>query len=199
MELEQEQSTGLAACPVSPPMEASASPSSNWFLWIVWNCRGPTSPSSLNYLRDLIKHHRQNILVLLETRVPSSRSWPFFQKLNFTKMITVEAVGFTGGNWLIWDCTIIDMSILSSTDQVLTVAVNGSKYVDWVFSALYASPRKHLRDELWLYLCRIGRLITSPWLLAGDFNQGLHSEDKKGGRPVTCSQTLSLWEVVEAC
>lgn len=114
-------------------------------------------------------------------------------------MVTSEAMGFTGGIWLLWDDTILDVSILSSNDQVITVAIHGGKYVDWVFLALYASPRKCLRDALWLYLQKLGRLITMSWLLVGDFNQVLHPDEKRGGRPITSTQTLSMWEMVDDC
>lgn len=45
----------------------------------------------------------------------------------------------------------------------------------------------------------MGKCISSPWLLARDFNQALNQEDKRGGRPVTYLQSQSLWEVIEDC
>lgn len=83
-------------------------------------------------------------------------------------IIESEDADFARGIWVLWDDTIVDMSILSSTDQILTLVV-------------YASPQRDLRDELWVYLRKLGNLIKSPWLIVGDYNQVLLSEDKRGG------------------
>lgn len=56
-----------------------------------------------------------------------------------------------------------------------------------------------LRNELWHYLRSLGQVIQSPWLIAGDFNQPVHPEDKSGGHPVSSHQTQLLWDALEGC
>lgn len=43
----------------------------------------------------------------------------------FAGFIAVEAVGFSSRIWVIWDYTIVDMVVLSVTDQSITTHVNG--------------------------------------------------------------------------
>lgn len=79
----------------------------------------------------MVSIYKPNILVLVETRVHSQRAWPYLENLFFIVGITVvEDVGFSSGIWIIWDYTIVDMEVLSVTDQSTTTAVNGGVYVD---------------------------------------------------------------------
>lgn len=57
---------------------------------------------------------------------------------------------------------------------------------------MYASPCRLVRDNLWLYLTQLARLLKVPWLLEGDFNQVLDPSEKWGAKPVTLIQTASI-------
>lgn len=68
---------------------------------LVWNCRGATSASFYVILKDLMNLYRHVILVLVETRIQSERAWPWLENLNIKGMVTSEAIGFSGGIWVI--------------------------------------------------------------------------------------------------
>ncbi|KAI9076598.1 hypothetical protein K1719_041363 [Acacia pycnantha] len=60
--------------------------------------------------------------------------------------------------------------------------------IDWVnrnssclFTAVYGCPHKQFRKHLWADLNLMAASISSPWLLAGDFNAILGPDERRGG------------------
>lgn len=51
----------------------------------------------------------------------------------------------------------------------------------WLLTTIYASPSGPKREKLWDYLNFVSSCHQLPWVLAGDFNELLHVEDKLGG------------------
>ncbi|KAI5683123.1 hypothetical protein M9H77_04351 [Catharanthus roseus] len=64
-----------------------------------------------------------------------------------------------------------------------------ARLMDWVLSAVSASPVTRYRDELWRYIGNLGNCISFQWLLTGDFNQwGDHSDFLQRGWNMTSSR-----------
>lgn len=55
------------------------------------------------HLKKMITTHKSGILAVLETKIHSSKVMDFFVNIGFTDMVVVEAAGFIGGIWLLWD------------------------------------------------------------------------------------------------
>ena len=74
---------------------------------MVWNCQGAASREFVRVLKDLLKHHKLDILGLLEPKVSGSHADEVCQKLGFKEWIRVEAVGFSGGIWIFWNSSLV--------------------------------------------------------------------------------------------
>ncbi len=74
-----------------------------------------------------------------------------------------------------------------------------SSNLSWLLSSIYASlrflERKVLRDNL----PNVATLHNLPWLLAGDFNEVLSSDDKFGGLPVNLRRSNLFNNCLNAC
>ena len=94
----------------------------------------------------------------------------------------------------------MDVTPLSSTEQEIhgVVKVPNSDY-NWLFFAIYASPRSAERHILWNNLIKVAELLDMPWVLAMDFNEPLTGEDKFGGRLVSVSGSLLFKECLDKC
>lgn len=92
-------------------------------------------------------------------------------------------MGFSGGIWLLWDDS-VDLEAITVNDQIINAIIKKEGRVQWLLSAIYASPKQAFREELWQYIRDIGSCIQSPWQLVGDFNQILSSDEKKGGKSI---------------
>jgi len=72
----------------------------------VWNARGAGSAAFLTSMFDYITQHKPSIVVLLETHISGTRADTVCRKLGFQGCFRVEAQGFSGGIWLLWDVAI---------------------------------------------------------------------------------------------
>lgn len=52
----------------------------------------------------------------------------------------------------------------------------------WYLSCMYGPPYHNQKTSFWTELECMSDSIEGPWLLIGDFNELVHSCDKKGGR-----------------
>lgn len=114
-------------------------------------------------------------------------------------MITVEARGFKGGIWLLWNRHDVEIEELSSTAQILIVLVREGRGLPCLLSIMYASPNPFDRAELWTYLSQLGGLVGIPWAVMGDTNQPLDLHDKLGGHPINLLKANKLWEAINNC
>ena len=92
------------------------------------------------------------------------------------------------------------MALLSSTEQESHAEVKVRFTNDsWLLSTVYASPRCVERQVLWKNLMSVAELHNLPWVIAGDFNEPLLSEDKFGGRSVSVNRSLIFKECLDRC
>jgi len=56
----------------------------------------------------------------------------------------------------------------------------------WLFTAVYASPKESVRQNLWSELGSFRQTCGIPWLLAGDFNETRNMEER-----CNCSEEIS--------
>ncbi|XVF28490.1 hypothetical protein REPUB_Repub15cG0033500 [Reevesia pubescens] len=130
---------------------------------------GAGSLDFLRHVRELIRAHRVNILIIVEPRISGSNADRVIRKLKFDGVAKVDARGFSGGIWVLWKATV------------------------------YASPTPSVRELFWNYLANLHTFDSLPWLLVGDFNQILSSSEKQGGRPEPLSRMRPFREVMAKC
>lgn len=101
-------------------------------------------------------------LVFVETKVQSTADSIILQKTYLNRIYVAEACGFSGGIWLLWDDTLLDLEVISINDQIITMAVKNCTLVKWMFSAIYASPKIAFRKDLWNYMTCLGAILGVP-------------------------------------
>lgn len=85
-----------------------------------------------------------------------------------------------GAYGFFWDNSVQKLEVLSYHEQCITVAVSKGVYVDWVFSAVYAAPYRPVREELWVYLSRMGPLYRYLGSLLGTSTRFWNKGTKRG-------------------
>ena len=117
-----------------------------------------------------------------------------------TCALPIYTIGYSGGLWVLWNTDRVDLALLSSTEQEIHAEVKVRfTNTSWLFSAVYASPRNAERQVLWKNLMSVADLHNLPWVIAGDFNEPLLSEDKFGGRVVSVNRSLLFKECLDKC
>lgn len=167
---------------------------------IIWNCRGALKPSFQSHIRELVRNHDPVILVVMETRVGGDKAREITDRLAFDGAIHTDTIGFTGGLWMLWHSDRVEVNSLATTEQEIHAVIKViSSNFDWLFTAMYASPRSAERQILWNNLNKAADLHSMPWILAGDFNKPLLEDDKFGGRVVSISRSLLLKDCLDKC
>lgn len=81
-----------------------------------------------------------NLVCLLETRVSSVRAYDVITKFGFSNSFRVEANGFAGGIWFVWNDNISD-EVLEVYFQMVHVKISSNQNRDsFLCSIVYSSP-----------------------------------------------------------
>ncbi|KAJ8429057.1 hypothetical protein Cgig2_025046 [Carnegiea gigantea] len=153
---------------------------------MVWNCQGAGSKTFFNTLAELLRRYDPSILALVETKISGTLTDDVCRRLKFDGLYRMEAQGFRGGIWVLWKIDIIDLKLIKSDIQFVTMEVTQTGIQPWLFTAIYASPNEKLRQGLWMELHTFGLSCSNPWLLAGDFNDAKNMEER-----FNCSEDLT--------
>ncbi|KAL5855882.1 hypothetical protein ACOSQ4_005684 [Xanthoceras sorbifolium] len=89
--------------------------------------------------------------------------------------------------------------IKSFTKGHIDSVVKGDDGVLWRFTGFYGESRQDLRHFSWSLLQRLMGLSGLPWIIGGDFNEILRSEEKLGGLVRSHRAMDSFREVIDDC
>ena len=167
---------------------------------IIWNCRRALNPNFHRSITELVHCHSPSLLIVTKTRVGGDRAKEITDSLPFDGAIHADTIGYAGGIWLLWNTDAVDVSVLAATEQEIhaVIKVLASNF-SWLLSSIYASPRLVERKILWNNLTQVASLHNLPWLLAGDFNEVLTSEDKFGGLPINLRKSSMFTNYLNTC
>ncbi|CAL1354023.1 unnamed protein product [Linum trigynum] len=147
-----------------------------------WNCRGAGSKRFLRVYKEYRRQFRPTITIIVEPKISGDTAKKVIQEMGFVESLIVDASGFAGGIWILWDPALITITEEKRTNQLLHVNVKVGME-SWFLTAIYGNPALIQRRELWNALRDIAEDMTEPWALVGDFNSILHPSEKLGGAP----------------
>ncbi|XP_019264059.1 PREDICTED: uncharacterized protein LOC109241742 [Nicotiana attenuata] len=86
------------------------------------------------------------------------------------------------------------------TDQAVTCMVSHNRLqMGFMMTIVYAFNTKEERRSLWNYLDTVSKNVGGPWIVMGDFNSVLHTDDKVGGNPVSLAEIVDFQQCIEQC
>ncbi|XP_030948980.1 uncharacterized protein LOC115972893 [Quercus lobata] len=167
---------------------------------IVWNSRGVLKPNFQKHVGELTRIHDPAVFMVMETRLGGERAKGIIDRLPFDGAIHTKTIGYSGGLWVLWNSDKVEVTQIANTEQEIHVSikVRGSKF-SWILSAVYASPRLEERTIFWNNLATVAKSHNLPWVIAGDFNEPLNSNDKFGGRENSITRSLLFKECLDKC
>ncbi|KAH7835169.1 hypothetical protein Vadar_023516 [Vaccinium darrowii] len=162
--------------------------------------KGAASPHFRRHFNDLVRDHHPTFVIIAETRIAGSRAKDLSEGLGFSHSFVVDSVGFSGGLWLLWNDDVFRCDALAITRQEIHASVQvHSNSTPFILSAIYACPDLDIRKELWENLCVLADNHNEPWLMMGDFNVILFSNEKFGGRPINWSRASRFKDCIDYC
>lgn len=70
---------------------------------LCWNCSGAKNQEFLREMREMMRHHKPSLLILLEPKISGTMATEVCKKLKNTQWIHSEVEGFSGSIWVLWD------------------------------------------------------------------------------------------------
>lgn len=151
--------------------------------FISWNCRGVGVASTIRALRDLVSQYTPRLLFLCETKARQQKMKNLCNLLAFDHVLTVDAIGRSGGLALFWKNT-IDVQLISCCKNFIHVLVNiNDMGLSCYFTGVYGEPDPNLRRDVWDKISHDISINSVPWGCMGDFNEILFQHEKEGLRP----------------
>ncbi|KAI8023039.1 hypothetical protein LOK49_LG03G00299 [Camellia lanceoleosa] len=103
-------------------------PSMDLIYLLFWNCHDTDNNKFKRNLVEIIKTHKPEILVLMETKVAFNTMSEFFNRLGFTALSTIDPVGRVGGIWIVWDTSQVNVRAYTVSPQVIHATVHKEDY-----------------------------------------------------------------------
>lgn len=150
-----------------------------------WNCRGAGSKDFLREMFEWRRVHNPSIIVLIETEISGSRADAICNKLGKIHWVRSDAEVFSGGIWLLWDESVINVVPMDANRYFIHAVVSLKNGLRCMLTAMYTSPRENVRKHLWVELDTL--VVNEPWVLLGDFNCVLSSEERSSGSGISSS------------
>lgn len=143
----------------------------------------------------------------METRVKGK----IFKRI--IKAITLDWEGINnyqyaqnGRVWVLWDPRWYSVKLIKAGAQYVHYQLTDNLgKIDCLITVVYGHNTIEQRRALWSDIHNLAANITTPWLIGGDFNAVLYSQDRLMGNPITyaetqdfasCIQTLQLNELI---
>ncbi|KAL4320218.1 hypothetical protein GQ457_18G015180 [Hibiscus cannabinus] len=120
--------------------------------------QGAYDPGFFRCFKLLVKKQVPDIVVIMEPRVSGKGADRFIRKSGFEFSYRVEAHGFSGGIWLLWQASV----------QVEIIAISNH-------------PNAQRRRNLWEQLLALNPGVGRSWVVGGDLNVISSSEERLGG------------------
>ncbi|XP_015936169.1 uncharacterized protein LOC107462117 [Arachis duranensis] len=114
-----------------------------------WNTRGIANRDTVRTLKELKRLYKPDVIILLEPRCSGTNAEEVIQSIGSQFSCVEEAVGFSGGVWVLWDDASLMISIIKKQAQFIHMRVKITNNPSWYITAVYASPQERLRRQLW--------------------------------------------------
>lgn len=138
---------------------------------ITWNCRDAGNRNFPNIAKQIVRDFHGNILCLVETRISGDMAKKVVRKLRFSNWHRVEASGFAGGIWVLWDDSRFQVQYVDLNTQYIHCHITDiSNSEECLLTFVYGETTQYKRKPLWEALERLATSVSLPWLVCADLN-----------------------------
>lgn len=148
--------------------------------WVVWNVRGINKRYKQKELRVYLQNKHIKLAGFLETRVKESRANRVFKNILPGQALQCNYQSAVNGRiWLTWDPKVYNIGIERVESQLIHCIVRGRlDGFKTCLTLIYGFNTVEQRKTLWRSLNDISVQMTKPWIIGGDFNAMLYTQDR---------------------
>ncbi|XP_061364399.1 uncharacterized protein LOC133307860 [Gastrolobium bilobum] len=103
-------------------------------------------------LKMMVGKHNVCLVTLMETRINGSNFSKLMRKINFDKVIVEEAIGFSGGIWVMWDFRGTKVEVISQSNQYIHIGIEIENIRRFIRTTIYDNPQE---GPKWNHLDRV--------------------------------------------
>ncbi|CAN0926829.1 hypothetical protein LINGRAHAP2_LOCUS35549 [Linum grandiflorum] len=107
-----------------------------------WNCHGAGGRSFLRAFRTYLARHRPEIVIIVEPRISRAKAEKVCRITGFEEWFRVDARGFAGGIWVLWQKSMVSLSLFFRDDQFIHLKGTSNTITHFLLTAVYASPNR---------------------------------------------------------
>lgn len=122
---------------------------------ICWNVRGAACTKFIPTTMELICNHHVDIFFLCEPRISGKKAADTMKLLGIPCYEIVDSISFSGGLWLLWKDTNVNIEIIGTTDQSITTCVTSPGKSPWLLTTIYVSscgPKRKIMGSILILL-----------------------------------------------
>ncbi|XP_031095268.1 uncharacterized protein LOC115999567 [Ipomoea triloba] len=134
--------------------------------------QGAVSRTFRRTLKQYCRDFSSNIICLLEPKTSGNQANNICFGLGFDEWVRIEAVGFSGGIWVLWNLP-LKVVVMNKHSQFINLQVEEQNVTPWALTVVYGSPNMALRRDLFANLSFQDLNPLSQWLVCGDFNSAV--------------------------
>ncbi|XP_070021780.1 uncharacterized protein [Nicotiana sylvestris] len=158
-------------------------------------------PNKQKEVKLLCNEERVGLVGLLETKIKSNRIEKLANNMFVGwKYLTNLEYHYNGRIWITWRPDYYKVILMSMLAQVIKCEVHHIPLqMTFELCYVYALNTREERKDLWDKLVSHSRRCTRPWMVLGDFNTILKTEDIIGRNPVTWAEVKDFHNCVVEC
>lgn len=148
---------------------------------LAWNCRGLVNVQTQGALVSLVYQKRPDIVFLSETLAHPALLKSLRGKMGFAGCVCVPMERNSRGLGVFWSYSLQVNLRHYSYHHIDAEVLVPNMAESWHFTCLYGYARAEDKIHTWNLMRTLGRQSPLPWLVVGDVNEVLCSEEKFGG------------------
>ena len=153
-----------------------------------WNVKGVSDPNKRKLIMNFLITHKVDFVCLQKTKVQEMNN-VMARSLRVDRFLNRKALNAEGTArdiLLLWDKRRISLvdSVVGSF-LVLCLFRMAENMYQWVFSRVYGSIERSLRESFWEELGSISGLWEEPWCVGNDFNEILSPNERSRGSRIS--------------
>ncbi|KAL4367107.1 hypothetical protein GQ457_05G029110 [Hibiscus cannabinus] len=142
---------------------------------------GALDPVFNRSFKLLVKRQKPDVVIIMEPRIDGPDLDTFIRRSGFEFSFRVEAHGFSGGIWLLWQDSVSIQVLAVSNQFIHTLCSVHDGSGSFFGSFVYASPNSLRRQFLWEQLLALNPGHEHVWVVGGDRNVIGSSSERRGG------------------
>ncbi|XP_059306386.1 uncharacterized protein LOC132057799 [Lycium ferocissimum] len=149
-------------------------------------------------LKEFLKKNKVDLMGCYETKVRDNKASKVQHALASGWSFTCNyGSAINGRIWLIWNAS-VDLLVVKETNRAVQCLVhNRNSTFSSTITFIYGLHTVADRLTLWQQLRDMHNTIQGPWLIVGDFNNGLIVNDRINGAPVHQAEITDFQDYME--